>query len=229
MPATELNPRDAEANTEIMDPPNDALLFVSPATDYRQRMLDTLFLMISLGLPTIKRLNEIIAPENKNEWKDFKSDLSSHVQNVTLVAALILGTTAVFLTTQPTTSIANWIRPMPYLTLIVAIGLAGAGVGCGMFLTLILVDVQPRTLERLSEGHLGITLTLLGLPALCTNAAGIVLLVALTGSVWCGDNAVAKVEVAILTVALIAVFFWCIAWLASMGRREAQAGGTQLK
>jgi hypothetical protein len=50
-----------------------------------------LVLVISLGLPTIKRLNEITAPESKDEWKDFKSDLSSHVQNVTLVAALILG------------------------------------------------------------------------------------------------------------------------------------------
>ncbi|KIK79600.1 hypothetical protein PAXRUDRAFT_28371 [Paxillus rubicundulus Ve08.2h10] len=224
MQATEANTPDAEPSTEITDSPNDTLLFVSAATGYRQRILDALFL-ISLGLPTIERLNAIVAPENKDQWKDFKYDLSSRVQNITLVAALILGTTAVFLTTQPTTTIANWIQPMPYMTLIVTLILAASGVGSGMFLSLIFTDVQPRTLEQLSKGRVGfvLALTLLALPTFCTYSAGIMAIISLTGAVWCGDHVAVKGGATFMAAMINLVgllFLWSLVWLASTSRRE---------
>ncbi|KAF9219845.1 hypothetical protein BS17DRAFT_369295 [Gyrodon lividus] len=120
-------------------------------------------------------------------------------------------TTAAFLTTQPATSIANWLRPMPYVTLLAAFCLAFLGVGCGTFLLFVLMDAQAESLRQLSHRPVKFTLalTLLALPTLFVGAAGATGIVALAGAVWCGDNAVAKAGLTltvVLTAAIVGGF-----------------------
>jgi hypothetical protein len=69
-----------------------------------------------------------------------------------------------------------------------------------MLFSLIFMDVQPRALEVRTRTYshsssivLGrvefiLALTLLTLPRLCTYAASMVVVIALTGAAWCGDN-----------------------------------------
>ncbi|KAH7927032.1 hypothetical protein BV22DRAFT_1193926 [Leucogyrophana mollusca] len=186
------------ANTQV--PP---LLF-SPPTLLGRRIRHVLFLL-ALGISSTNRLREITAPENESQWQDFKSALFSRVGNINVVASLILATTAAFLTTEPGTSIANWLQPMPYVTILAAFCLAFLAVGCGTFLLFVLMDVQANSLRELSHRPWKFTLalTLLALPTLFVGAAGAAGIVGLCGAVWCGDNAVAKAGLT-LTVALTA-------------------------
>ncbi|KIJ05673.1 hypothetical protein PAXINDRAFT_103680 [Paxillus involutus ATCC 200175] len=159
-----------------MDLPNDA------TTRCGHRVLNVLFLF-AIGVPTTQRLREITAAKNEDQWQDFKSTLLFRLGNVNVVGSLILASTAAFLTTQPGTSMADWSRPLPYLTLIAAVCLAGNGVGCGTFLLLILTDAQAESLRQLSHHprELTLALTLIALPTILIGTAGIAIAIALLG------------------------------------------------
>ncbi|KAF8836155.1 hypothetical protein BDN67DRAFT_1014920 [Paxillus ammoniavirescens] len=173
---------DVGTNAECMDLPNDA------TTHYGQRVLNVLFLF-AIGVPTTQRLREITAVKNEAQWQDFKSTLLFRLGNVNVVGSLILASTAAFLTTQPGTSMADWSRPLPYLTLIAAVCLAGNGVGCGTFLLLILTDAQAESFRQLSHHprELTLALTLIAFPTILIGAAGVAIAIALENIVLFGS------------------------------------------
>ncbi|KIK81904.1 hypothetical protein PAXRUDRAFT_806146 [Paxillus rubicundulus Ve08.2h10] len=210
MPTTEVNPRrDVEANKE------------SWKVRYVQRILNVLFLF-AIGVPTIRRMREITSPENAAQWQDFKSAQLSRLGNLNVIGSLILATTAAFLTTQPTTPMINWLEPVPYLTLIAAVCLAGNGVGCGTFLLLILMDAQAQFLRQLFDHPVEfmLVLTLLACPTLLIAGAGLMVSIALMSAVLYGNNIHAKVEVAVTIVLMVVgggLFIWCFRWVARTG------------
>ncbi|KAI0929253.1 hypothetical protein AcW2_004999 [Taiwanofungus camphoratus] len=156
----------------------------SPDTHWGRRIRHVLFLL-SLGISSTNRLQEITAPGREADWKDFMTALLTRVGNINVVSSLILATDAAFLTTSPSTSIADWLQPMPYVILLATFCLAFLAVGCGTFLQFVLMDAQAKSLRELSHHP---------------RAAGAGGIVALCGAVWYGDNAFAKAGLT-LTVA----------------------------
>lgn len=152
-------------------------------------------LMLSLGISSRERISQITEPTAHEEWRRFKENIFTRVTNVNVVASLVLAIAAAFLTTTPSTSMVNWLHPMPYITLLAAFCLGFCSIGSGVFLLLTLMDLRPESLRKISveNGKFGLGLVLLALPTLFLGASGASGIVALCGAVYFGDSTIAKV------------------------------------
>ncbi|KAL0949767.1 hypothetical protein HGRIS_009806 [Hohenbuehelia grisea] len=172
----------------------------------------TAFLTMVLGVPTLEQIYELTSPGNEDGWNKYQTTLSSRLANVTVVSSLVLATTSAFLTTEPPTTIVNWLHPMPYVTLIAAFCAGFLSVGSGIFLYFVIVNTKPTRLRRLLFHPVRLTMgmVLMATPTLFLAASGGSVMVSMCGAVWLGDNIVAK-------IGLVATFvIWGLMTLASI-------------
>ncbi|KIJ10312.1 hypothetical protein PAXINDRAFT_182050 [Paxillus involutus ATCC 200175] len=189
MQTTKVNPRRSSNVRQILE-------------DFRSGIL-----VFTVGVPTKARLKYIAGDPKR--WEDFKAIQSVRLANVNVVGTLILTATAAFLTTQPATSMVNWLVQTTYLALLAAVCLAGTAVGCGTFLLLMLIDARAETYRELCDGdnrvqrvQLMLVVALAACPSLLMFAAGFMIAVALASAVWFGNNTLAKLELAFTAVVM---------------------------
>ncbi|KAF8836149.1 hypothetical protein BDN67DRAFT_974544 [Paxillus ammoniavirescens] len=204
--------------------------FLTLATPFG-RLLRAVLILFAFGV-SAQRLAVIIGPGGRNDekkWQDFKSALLGRIQNVNVVSALVLSTTAAFLTTAPGSAMANWLQPLSYLVLLGAICMAFLATACGTFLLLALVDFQAESLRQLFDRPVKFTsvLLMLALPIVLTGLAGSAVVLALMIAVWYGDNAVAKAGLTatgILALVGVLLMCWSFSWVAEPKGLRRQTG-----
>jgi len=212
-PATGTPPAksDAKCQTDTVDTselePQTPPELLPQKTTLGKRLLKVL-LLLGMGVGSMQRLTDIT--ESELEWKEFKLALLSRVGNVNVVSALILASTAAFLTTTPGTSIANWSHPVPYIALLGAFCLAYLGVGSGTFLLFVLMDVQSQSLRNLlgnTKIQVGVAMGLMAAPVLFVGASGGIAIVGLFAAVWLGNDPYAKAVLTVTMVSVISLIF----------------------
>ncbi|OSX65490.1 hypothetical protein POSPLADRAFT_1044848 [Postia placenta MAD-698-R-SB12] len=181
------------------------------------------FFLLFLGVVSTDRLREVV--EEYEKWRRFKKSLFERYANINIIASLLMTTTAVFLTTQPTNSIADWSAPLPYKALGATFGLAFLSVASGTFILFVGTDLQASVVEdMLAQPYkFAPALLLLALPNLFVAAAAIAGVTATCIAVWNGDSPPAQIVLSFVVVVLfvmVSAFAAIALWAASRAERD---------
>ncbi|KAI6011358.1 hypothetical protein EDC04DRAFT_777623 [Pisolithus marmoratus] len=80
------------------------------------------FCLNLLGAPSLEILRQISLEEDQEKWSDLKQVLTDRTINVTVIAALVVMSSATFITVPSPTGISTWDPEFPYFCFLAAYG-----------------------------------------------------------------------------------------------------------
>lgn len=175
--------------------------FVTPKSRVGRVIVKGL-LLLSLHMYDTHRLRELVDENRSDEWKEFKSSFFTRIGNLTLVSSMVLATTASFLTTTPTSTVADWSHPWPYASIGLAFLLTYMSVSSGVFVMFFGMDFRPRDVRELSRDptKFAFGLILIFLPSFFLYGAALAGVVSICGAVYHGSNRFAQVGLVFVAV-----------------------------
>ncbi|KAI5987182.1 hypothetical protein EDD15DRAFT_1501516 [Pisolithus albus] len=145
--------------------------------------------LVLLGAPSLEKLQEIVR-KDKAAWSEIKKVLIDRTNNVNVVAALVVASSASFVTTTASTPhISQWNIVFPYFCVLGGFGCAMLAIVSGFAQTIFLSMMGPRDIEMAQKSRLKriCLFILLILPLLFLLVAASALGVAFTAALWFGD------------------------------------------
>ncbi|KAI6040493.1 hypothetical protein EDC04DRAFT_2894023 [Pisolithus marmoratus] len=83
------------------------------------RLQQTIYLAF-LGVPSLDELEKI--SKQRGQWSEFKALLTDRTNNVGVIAALVVTSSAVYVAATPPTDISKWLRQFSYIFMITSYG-----------------------------------------------------------------------------------------------------------
>ncbi|KAI6096636.1 hypothetical protein F5141DRAFT_568653 [Pisolithus sp. B1] len=162
--------------------------------------------LVLLGAPSFEKLQEIIK-KDKAAWSKIKKVLTDRTNNVNVVAALVVASSASFVTTTASTPhISQWNPEFPYFCMLGGFGCAMLAIVSGFAQVIFLSMIGPRDIEMAQKSRLKrvCLFMLLILPLLFLLVAASSVGLAFTAALWFGDVLWIKV---LLTAGYIVLLF----------------------
>ncbi|KAI6149901.1 hypothetical protein BKA82DRAFT_997773 [Pisolithus tinctorius] len=158
--------------------------------------LPRLVCLILFGTPSLEGLLRIILA-NDNRWETQRQLMVDRTTNINTISALILPTTAAFLTTSGPTDITNWSHTLPYVCLLTGSAFTTLSLVSGLGVLAFLNTLQARTVREMLQNKRKFfgRITLLMMPFLCLFMSGLVLVIGSVSAVWFGNSTWAKTVV----------------------------------
>ncbi|KAI6026884.1 hypothetical protein BKA83DRAFT_4248889 [Pisolithus microcarpus] len=147
------------------------------------------FCLVLLGAPSLERLQDIVE-KDKAAWSEIKQVLTDRTNNINVVAALVVASSASYVTTVASTPhISQWNIAFPYFCVLSGFGCAMLAIVSGFAQVIFLSMMGVRDIEMAQKSRLKriCLFILLILPLLFLLVAASALGVAFTAALWFGD------------------------------------------
>ncbi|KAI5987181.1 hypothetical protein EDD15DRAFT_1501645 [Pisolithus albus] len=183
------------------------------SVDSTTERLRASFCLVLLGAPSLERLQDIVE-KDKAAWSEIKQVLTDRTNNINVVAALVVASSASYVTTVASTPhISQWNIVFPYFCVLGGFGCAMLAIVSGFAQTIFLSMMGVRDIEMAQRSRLKriCLFTLLILPLSFLLVAASALGIAFTAALWFGDVLWIKVlltagyAVFLLTLLLVTV------------------------
>ncbi|KAI6040499.1 hypothetical protein EDC04DRAFT_2676701 [Pisolithus marmoratus] len=102
--------------TPVFDRRKDPSLNVAPI----ERRLKQTICLAFLGAPSLDELAKM--SEDSGQWSEFKALLTDRSNNVGVIAALVVTSSAVYVAANPPTDISKWLPQFPYVCMLASYG-----------------------------------------------------------------------------------------------------------
>ncbi|KAI6105947.1 hypothetical protein EDD16DRAFT_1632924 [Pisolithus croceorrhizus] len=145
--------------------------------------------LVLLGAPSLEKLQDI-AEKDKAVWSEIKQVLTDRTNNINVVAALVVASSASYVTTTASTPhISQWNPEFPYFCVLGGFGCAMLAIVSGFAQVIFLSMMGPRDIEMAQRSRLKriCLFTLLILPLAFLLVAASSLGLAFTAALWLGD------------------------------------------
>ncbi|KAI6097820.1 hypothetical protein EDD16DRAFT_1598188 [Pisolithus croceorrhizus] len=145
--------------------------------------------LVFLGAPSLEKLQDM-AEKDKAVWAEIKQVLTDRTNNINVVAALVVASSASYVTTTASTPhISQWNPEFPYFCVLGGFGCAMLAIVSGFAQVIFLSMMGPRDIEMAQKSRLKriCLFTLLILPLAFLLVAASSLGLAFTAALWLGD------------------------------------------
>ncbi|KAI6133961.1 hypothetical protein EV401DRAFT_1910781 [Pisolithus croceorrhizus] len=160
-----------------------------------KRLVASIFLVF-LGALSLEELQHIAEKVDKTEWNELKKVLTDRTNNINVVAALVVASSAVFLSTPaPTGRLSWWNVKFPYFCMQLGFGCAMLAVVSGYSEVVFLSMMGPTDIQRARDRLLTriFLLMLMILPLAFLIVAALAVGVGFVGAIWAGQELWIKV------------------------------------
>ncbi|KAG8983887.1 hypothetical protein FRB95_014821 [Tulasnella sp. JGI-2019a] len=111
-------------------------------------VIASIFLFGSIGIVSVQRLEDLLAPGKDNEWNDFRNAVVTRVNNINVIASLFITGAAVFLSAPSSDpDLANWGNNVCFYAFGGTIGVAMLAVSAGCIISYIFMDLRAADLR----------------------------------------------------------------------------------
>lgn len=154
----------------------------------KERLKQSFFLYL-LGAPSLKALHVISQKQDQKEYSEIIKDLTERTNNVNVIAALVIASSAVYVAAGPPTDISTWDPQFPYFCMLASYGGGMLAIIAGFAQIIFLSIMGPGDINAAdtSRRKFVALFTLLILPLFLLLIAALLAGVGWTGAVWLGD------------------------------------------
>ncbi|KAI6011359.1 hypothetical protein EDC04DRAFT_777712 [Pisolithus marmoratus] len=117
----------------------------------KERLKQSFFLYL-LGAPSLKALHVISQKQDQKEYSEIIKDLTERTNNVNVIAALVIASSAVYVAAGPPTDISTWDPQFPYFCMLASYG--------GGMLAIIAGFAQIIFLSIMGPGDINVSMAL---------------------------------------------------------------------
>ncbi|KAI6097862.1 hypothetical protein F5141DRAFT_1254732 [Pisolithus sp. B1] len=161
-----------------------------------RRLAASIFLVF-LGALSLEELQHIAEKADKKEWNELKKNLTDRTNNINVVAALVVASSAVFLSTPaPTERLSWWNIKLPYFCMQLGFGCAMLAVVSGFSEVVFLSMMGPTDIRRARDRLLTciFLLMLMMFPLAFLIVAALSVGLGFIGALWVGQELWIKSE-----------------------------------
>ncbi|KAI6128630.1 hypothetical protein EDD16DRAFT_72797 [Pisolithus croceorrhizus] len=160
-----------------------------------KRLAASIFLVFLGGL-SFEELQHIAEKADKKEWNELKKDLTDRTNNINVVAALVVASSAEFLTTPAPTERLYWYNiKFPYFCMQLGFGCAVLAVVSGLSKVVFLSMMGPTDIQRARDRLLTRMFLLMSMifPLAFLIVATLSVGLGFIGAIWVGQELWIKV------------------------------------
>ncbi|KAI6011361.1 hypothetical protein EDC04DRAFT_2959213 [Pisolithus marmoratus] len=151
-----------------------------------RRLKQTIYLSF-LGAPSLDELAKM--SEDSGQWSEFKALLTDRSNNVGVIAALVVTSSAVYVAANPPTDLSKWLPQFPYVCMLASYGAGMLSIVFSFAQVVFLSFMGPGDIDaaRTSTAYRMALFTLLMSPLALLLLAALFAGVGFTGALWLGS------------------------------------------